>query len=1400
MFTTPKTPWLIFFLLVTVFSCAKNDEKKEDGQSGLFGFQINNSFDPIEDFALTSIFKDGGTLEEIYDDINGQEVSNDLEEVVDNNLDECVNLLTHSNDLLENHTGLVVKLVDAELKGVVEWLIDADPSKKSKLYSYDQVSYDSHADIDAFYDPDKESLYLNSFYSFLDDLSDNNDQGARTGMKEMLRIGQKICQYMLDAKETDELRSDTQEMIDDLMDEDFQEEFIDIAKILGKLLVQADYPLWVDSDGALRQRHEIDLDKDANLDLGNNVKGINILLRWVNKMMADEESRGLLNTAIREISNLFNPADTETNKTILKQLIYNVEDHLTLGGKTYQSSPLYNQSDDEIESNAELNEGLRELFPILVQLVLRSDRNGSAIVDNDWAKKAYPLHRMRTYLSNLQFDPDTLSIENSLLDLSKYDYLGRDRTDPEAGAYPVPMLEHALFEIAVTLNYGFEDGGETGEIDPNAADGRKSHGHGRTIDSLTLNDSLFSMRTHALLETGGASVLGLFDMSLFPTDGEHISRSYKPFKRDEMERKRFYYNQNYGALNFLAGPSVGDKGAPDGGQILSGDNVMNSYTPYNPSGRDETNTAQWINSGIIRNCFNGEGPYYFADPNARTVTINNKTYYEYPRPNGKIYALVNKDSSAWEYIYPTDVGDGEDDDTNPVAGYLTPTDKLKGIKTSRKERFNRYLSEWDSDHMIIQYPLLFGDTYISPVNRGGNLSTTTISSREYAAAPHYKETIAENDARRACASPLEAFYRNYQWFFNEKKFVLIIPLYLSVDLNALGLGSGVLPLGALFQAIEGNGLSGLAASRKFKGNHVWAKTGKSGESAIPGDYRLEIAASLSTDSIDLGLIGGVTEQLIYDSVFDRGHANPSVIAINSPAIARLAFPGSPKMDRGNRTEDYCLGSLEFEATDADEIWRGRNAFLPIFISLLAGMYDNTPGYPGYNDPNKETNINQGGKLVVEALTPILTPLMCYQKGEGQGPYYCWKPRVNGDTIRGYGNHRGNAYLQSSSEFYSTQNPLTKWDGSDEEILFYNPRPLKTFLNMMIDSDLTDINKRMDGLLPQLLSKTKALTAILNLILTDANETDELMQALEQITTTMRATPGDMTRLLAADPSKKYVYPKWMFVEGVQSSKDEFGVCQEFTGGRSEDLIFDDLVDALVGQNSIIDTDGNEINEGYGIAHAPDDVKTTEGKPDFDNENWKDFEEGYEDLVNLIYKESPYSLVESLITINESFLGDGHMYSNAQISGLLYCVGKLFTYHDADEGKWVYQGEEGFNRLFNILAETLPDIHDIMKDEPIVENGQTLYGTNNYGDLLTMVSALLKEEGVLDYFIDTVTIDAKWSQVFTDLDTFLNQDFISNDDPLWSTTAQLLLDLATAMDESQDIDLGSIYRDYGFQLN
>ena len=1385
-----KMSWLIFLLLLlTVVSCAKNDAPPSDKPDVTKGFQLNDASDSYDDFEIFSIMQDDGTLEEIYNDMDGQGVSDRLATVVNANKDEFINFSENTSDLLKNHSDLVSNLLANRAQGIVAWLIDRDAQQKTKLYDYPVGDSD---DIHAFYNPTEASDYMEDFYSFLDTLSDENQAGAKAGMKEMLRVGAKVFQYILDTKNEAEVRDDIQEIIDDLVDPDFEEDFLDISEALGKLLVQADYPIWVDDDGNVMERNQINPDAHTDLELGNGVKGFNILLKWVNRMMADEENRQLLNKVIREAAELFNPDDAEANKIMLKKLVYNIEDLFTEGGDTYMSDPRYNQSDDEIESDSELGRKLKTLFPMIVQTNLRSDRDASIVGDNEWAEKVYPLHQAFQYLKNLKID--TSRIEESFLDMLQYDYLGRDRTDPNSGAWPTPFLDHTIFTISSVLNYGYNDGGNTGEIDPGAADTRKSHGHGENSYGVTLNDSLYSIKTHAIVESGSTSLLSLFDLALHPSDGEFVSRSYNPFKRNEMDQNRFYFDQDYPAHFFMPVACALDSGTPTGGNLGGDSTEMNSYRPYDPTGRGELNTTAWIASGLVRHLMNGEGPYYYADPNANTVTINGKTYYEYLRPNGKVYALVNKDGAEWEYIYPTDVGDAQDEDTDVVTGYLSPADKKKGYRTYKKERFNRFRAQWHSDYHMMKIPLLFGNSYVSPDNSKGDLSTTTISSSEYAKALQYNEIITQDNPRRACASPMEAFVRNNQFYWMEKKIVLVIPLYLSIDLNSLGLGAGSLPLGANFMVVEANGVRGLAEARKFKNNHVWAKKGTKGVSTVPGDYRLEVAAHLVTSTIDFGLIGGITEQLIYDTVLDVGHANPSFVGKNSQTISRLALPRSPVIDRGNGILDYDRGSLEFEV--GDDIWANRSAFFPVFMSLVTALYDNTPGYPEFLNPSSGTDIKTGYKMFSELLAPLLTPLLYYQKSEGERPNSCWKPRVYGDSLAGYGDYIGNAYLQSSADMYDKDNPLLSWDGSEEEKMFFMPQPMKTFLGVMVDSDINNINTRMDGLLPTLLSRTKVLSATVDMLLSDVNDTDEFNQALEQILTSVRTTKSEVVKIQEgkerygeSGSGKRFIFPDWMFVKGVESSKDAYGVYQEFTGGRSEDLVFDDIVDTLVGRDEI-----DAINDGYGLANYPDD------KPTLNDADWEDFEDGYDDLVNLIYKDSPYSITESIIKINESFFGCGIIYTDDQIKGLLYGAGKLFTYYDADKHRWVYQGEAGFDDLFRILTESLPALHEELKDELVEVDGVMTYQTNNYWDLLTINTEFLKQDGLLDYVIDSVTVDAKWNQVFSDLDTFLQQDFLTDKDPLWSTTAELIEDMATAMGNNPNPDFDQVYRDYGFQLN
>lgn len=1368
---------ILILLVSTLFACGKSDEASPTASNN-YGFQSNVDRD-IE-FEILSVMKDGGTLEEVYNALDGKEVSarldglmEDMDEYGNDNIDEFIAFSRNACDLLSDHSDLITKLLNSEVKSILEWLTGNNPDKQVKFFNY---SIATSFNINAFYPRGAEMEFTDYFYDFLDRLSEESEDGSKSGMEEMVDMGYKICSYMIDTKTPNEVRDDIQELIDDLLDDDFNEDFVDISKVVGKLLVQADYPIWIDNEGNAVQRKFIDTSIHTNTDVGNVVKGVNTLIKWVNKMMVVKENRDLLAEVLRETTNLFNPELTVQNKKIIKNLIYKIEEHFTSDGKSYQADPLYNRNDEEIYSDAELGQSLREIFPGLVQLMLRSDRDASMMVDNDWRKQIYPVHQMVEYLRNLKFDPDELDMERSIHDLLKYDLYGNDRTDPDSGAHGISFLENLLFLVGITSNVGWEDGGETGEIDPGAPDSRKEHGHGKSVDAITLNDSLFSIKTHALLELeNGTSFLGLFDMALRETDGEHISRSYTSFHRDEMENHTFYFDQNYGALNLTAGAGIGDAGTPDGGNLNGPNKQINSYRAYNPTGRNEYMTSQWVNAWIARTCFNGEGPFYYADPEAETVSINGKTYYKYLRPNGKVYALVNKDSSTWKYLYPTDKGDAEDKDTNKIYDF-----------NNKKQRFNRYKAEWNSDYYMMKYQLLLGNTYQIPTFKDGNLKIESAGKAGNAGCLRFIEAIPENEHRRACASPMEAFYRNYQFLWHEKKIAFIMPLYLSIDFAQLGLGSGKMPLGCAYQIFEGNGLSGLGNVRKFEDNHVWAKKGEKGLSNIPGDYRLEFSASLVLDPIDLGgILGPITESLVYAMVFDVGYANPAIVGKNIPAIARFGFPRSPEIHRGNGVVDKQLGSLEFEV--GDEIWEYRNGFLPLFIALLAPIYDNTIGYPEYTDPTYMGNLKHGGKNFIENLTPLLAPLFYYQKDKGEAPYNCWKPRVMGDTGTNVGNHTGNAFLQSSAEFYDNKNKLTQWDGSDEEKKYFLPAEVRTVVNTLFDSDLKDPSKRMDGILPVLLTETKAVTSILKLLLSETNDTDAFPAALEQIFTAVKTTKGEVTKFLEGKDSygeggsdKQVKFPNWMFAEGVESSKDIYGAYTEYTACRTEDLIYDDALELLVGRDKI-----DEINDGYGIANYPDD------KPTYDSKEWEDFEDGYDTLVDLLYKDSKYSLVEGIINQTEALFGKGFIYTDDEIKGFLFCIGKLFTKFDTETNKWVYQGEEEYSDIYNLLTKSLPDIHDELKDD----TGQ------NYYDLLTINRDMMKDNGLLKFIIDTVAVEAGWKEVFQDLEIFLDKDFIINTDPLWSTLVDLLGELADALEESKDGEkLEKIYKNYGFQLN
>ena len=248
----------------------------------------------------------------------------------------------------------------------------------------------------------------------------------------------------------------------------------------------------------------------------------------------------------------------------------------------------------------------------------------------------------------------------------------------------------------------------------------------------------------------------------------------------------------------------------------------------------------------------------------------------------------------------------------------------------------------------------------------------------------------------------------------------------------------------------------------------------------------------------------------------------------------------------------------------------------------------------------------------------------------------------------------------------------------------------------------------------------------------------------------------------------------------ESSNDAYGACTDFFKSRQEDFILDNAIDSLIGHDRI-----DDINDGYGLANYPDD------KIAIDDDNWKDFEQTYDFLVNLFHSESPYSVTENIINLTEYLFGNGKKYTDNQLSGFLYCIGRIFVQYDADEEKWAYQGDTGFNDLYNLFASSIPSIHDQLKDNT----------GHNYQDLLVIISELLKNDGLLHYLNDTIDIEYGWEKILKDIEVLLGQDFFKEPAPLWNTVSSLLNDLSAAIENNVDSSKTElIYKNYGFQMN
>ncbi len=1362
---------LVFLVLITIgllASCGMSGNGDDEivGDKHSSGFQINGPLDPDNPypyFKLTEVFDGRGALEDFWDSVDGPIFNAHLDVIVDEHTDVFIESSLTNSRILGDESGLLSIILGTDVANILEYLTNSARNTQS-----------SDQEIGRFYTLDAES-YQQGFYSLLDEMY---KKGENSGKMENVVINRKIVARILDKKTPEEIHDDMDELIEDLTGTDFDRDFKDLMGLSGKLLVRADYPMWVDSSDTPLAKGNID---PANTDhtntgVGNTVKGVFEQVKWSNQILKDPNSRGWFHDLVNEIATIFNPDPASKNSDKTRTLMENIEKYFTKAGSIYgaDSDNIYNTNNSLIYSDSELGNTIRELFPGQIQLLLRSDRVASLIGDLPGNEKKYVLRQMVDNLKTLQYDPDLQHIEQSINDLMKHDVWGRDRTVTDSGAWPASFLESLLFVTHVSTNLGWKDRDEISSDEVTLdTDPRYDHGHGAATESLSLNDSLFSIKTHKTLFS-----LGIYDISLAAADGNHIYRSKNSFNQENSGNYGFFFDQNYDVLHSIAGPCVGDLGVPDGGNP-DGDTIPNNgFKAFSPDGKDENVMSAWTLGWISRACFNGEGPYYYADPNAETVVFDNREWKKYLRPDGKTYALVNDSGETTLYRYPAEGNDPVDEATTNLNDYR------------KNQRYNRFKAQWETDYYMSRYIRTINtgpDTtedvaYYTTMTRDeeGRLQvdTKTVGQNPEAASLQYTELISESEPKRACSSPEEALFRNYQWLMTEKKMVIVLPMIVSFDES-----DEHNPDHTVFQVLEANGFSGLTNLRKQTGNHFWAKAGTEDSSDVPGDFRIEVASSGTSPPVDA--------DSVYNDTLDCGHSTPAVIAHNIPALTRLGFPLSrTEKVRRESVTDMEVGSKEFIM--GDETWEDRNAVLPPFISLVAAIYNNSPA--------NRTSVQGGLRSFVEGTSALIKPLIYYQKDSGKHPQKTWKSRVRGgdkpeSASTGWDDYVGEDFLRSTADFYNEANKrATSWDGTPEEKLYFQPAVEKTLFNILVDSDITaqaeagDVaysNTRMDGLLP-VLTETKAITALLKILLSDANDSDLLYSSLEQINSAMKITKGIMTTINQGTTGeygdvgsfKSVVYPEWMFATGTETGV--YGEFTEFSGVRSDDIILDRGIDRLIGHEAL-----DENNEGYGI---------TAYVAEQNLEDWEDFYEKTDILEDMLHPDSPYSIVENILNMNDALFDRERSYQDIEIAGLLYAAGKIITRYNAADQTWVNQGDEGFDDLFTLFTTRLPVIHQLMAD-------QDGYTGNNYHSTLVFNAQALKEGGLVEFMVESLATDENFETMFFDIITFINDPVVVEKAPLWSTLSDLLNDMATVLEITKDGEkLDEIYRDFGFQVN
>jgi hypothetical protein len=584
----------------------------------------------------------------------------------------------------------------------------------------------------------------------------------------------------------------------------------------------------------------------------------------------------------------------------------------------------------------------------------------------------------------------------------------------------------------------------------------------------------------------------------------------------------------------------------------------------------------------------------------------------------------------------------------------------------------------------------------------------------------YDEIIREKSADRECSSFEEALFRNFQWVMNEKKMVLIVPLYLALRQPVTSFTAE----SAAYQIIEGNGITGLSTARRYRGNGVWAKAnfGNSSDascrydqtSRIPGDYRMTVIASPTLCGM-AGWTPSVTPLIgdakIYNSLdskgtIGRGSATPGIIAHNIYALSRLGFPRSNNVTSGTDYKHCLLGSQKVDNDDAggtdlgflttNPVWSKRNSLLPMLIALMAPLREKS-----YYE--SATVYNNALAKMLEGLKFLIKPMVYYNNNStftyedelNPGTYLtstgvaqnCWLPRIMGrrsfsaDVWAVSPENPYQATYASSlmsdwniDGFEKSTTDPTGWYGGNTVRKYYRPEEVPTMLSILIDSDTSLLRNektfRADGLLSRMVEYDNDPSTVeperppadeTPLEYKEPNMTaiNAICAGLEQLTSGIKGQPARGTQIdnmLTTQLSPIGTQVKQL---AVPQWRFEHRVRPD-DPSKWVDINLDKMLNKIKGGD-----DGNDSTKGLNRLHDASGYYGDEA----DDPNFTDIADLVSDLSDLMnkfmlkdgYKGGIYSISENLFDILDVMAQ--HSVSPEQVKGLQYALGKMLAYYE-----------------------------------------------------------------------------------------------------------------------------------------